>query len=275
MALEALEGDVLLNEARRRSAYHLCVRALVMTDHVGRRARRSPPCASMRSTRGSLRMRVAAERYAADLALRTGRVAEAENHARLALDLLDEDINVFTGGCGRGPRLRLGRARRVREARELLRERGLDGELGGVPWEIGVRHARARLWLAEGDFERALRRGLRGRRAARGAGPAESDAGRRGARPPRVALAHLGRRDEAAALADTELALAERFGAPVPIVAALHARAVAEADAEARLALCERALTVAAGSPGSARVGARAPGARQHPVLPGPARRGA
>ena len=43
------------------------------------------------------------------------------------------------------------------------------------------------------------------------------------------ALAHLGRREEAAVLADAEVALAERFGAPVPIAHALHARAVAEA----------------------------------------------
>ena len=64
-----------------------------------------------------------------------------------------------------------------------------------------------------------------------------------------LALAHLGRRDEAAALADAELALAERFGAPVPIAVALHARAVAEPDDAARVALCERALAVVAGAP--------------------------
>jgi DNA-binding CsgD family transcriptional regulator len=50
-------------------------------------------------------------------------------------------------------------------------------------------------------------------------------------------------------MADAELGAAERFGAPVPIVAALHARAVAESDDAARVALCERALEVAAGTP--------------------------
>jgi DNA-binding CsgD family transcriptional regulator len=51
-------------------------------------------------------------------------------------------------------------------------------------------------------------------------------------------------------LADAELALAERFGAPVPIAGALHARAVAEPDPEARVALCERAIAVVADAPG-------------------------
>jgi DNA-binding CsgD family transcriptional regulator len=62
-----------------------------------------------------------------------------------------------------------------------------------------------------------------------------------------LALAHLGRRDEAAVLADEDVARAERFGAPVPMVAALHARAVAEAVDDRRLSICRRALGVAGG----------------------------
>ena len=42
---------------------------------------------------------------------------------------------------------------------------------------------------------------------------------------------------------------AERFGAPVPIVIALHARAVAEPDHDERVALCERALALVADAP--------------------------
>jgi DNA-binding CsgD family transcriptional regulator len=111
-----------------------------------------------------------------------------------------------------------------------------------------VRHARARLWLAEGDFERALGE-------ARASGALRDERGRPNPTwtPWRstaaLALAHLGRLDEAAALADAELALAERFGAPVPIAGALHARAVAEADPTARMALCQRALEAVAGTP--------------------------
>src|SRR6185437_11660072 len=64
-----------------------------------------------------------------------------------------------------------------------------------------------------------------------------------------LALAHLGRREEATVLADAEVALAERFGAPVPIAHALHARAVAEEQDPVRVARCERALGVIAHVP--------------------------
>jgi DNA-binding CsgD family transcriptional regulator len=248
MALEALEDDVLLNEARRRSAFHLCVRALLMTDHVEEARTAIAALREHAIEHGSLRMRVGAARYASDLALRRGRVAEAENHARLALDLLDEDINMLTGGAVEVLIWALAERGAFSEARDLLREKGIDGPLGGVPWEIGVLHARARLWLAEGEFERAYAE-------ASEAGALREEQGRPNPTwttwrsTAALALAHLGRRDEAATLADSELALAERFGAPAPIVGALHARAVAEADAEARLALCERALTVAVDSP--------------------------
>jgi DNA-binding CsgD family transcriptional regulator len=57
-----------------------------------------------------------------------------------------------------------------------------------------------------------------------------------------LALAHQGRLAEAAVLAAEELALAERFGAPAPILAAMHAVLVAEPDDAARLTLCEAAL---------------------------------
>jgi DNA-binding CsgD family transcriptional regulator len=124
----------------------------------------------------------------------------------------------------------------------------MDGDLGVRTWEVGARHARARLWLEEGDFERAYdeAREAGALRAAQGGPNPTSMAWRSTAA---LALAHLGRRGEAAALADAELELAERFGAPVPIARALHARAVAEEDAAARIAICERALAVAATAP--------------------------
>src|SRR6202012_3872425 len=98
LALRSLEGDLLLKEAHRRAAYAMCARGLVMTGHpaAGR------AIAALREgamTRGSLRLRVAAAFYASEHALRCGRVSEAENHARLALDLVDEPLNTFTGGA--------------------------------------------------------------------------------------------------------------------------------------------------------------------------------
>jgi DNA-binding CsgD family transcriptional regulator len=245
LALKALEGGLLLAEAHWRAAYALCARVLVATDHP----RAGAAIDAMREvalTRGSLRLRVAAEWYAADLALRTGRVGEAENLARLALDLVDDETNVFTGGAVEVLLCALAERGAFGEARELLRERRLDGTLGPEVWEIGLRHARARLWLAEGDFERAHAEAVEAgaRRAEQGRLNPSLTAWRSTAS---LALSHLGRRDEAAALADTELALAERFGAPGPIVGALHARAVAEPDHAARVALCERGLAVATG----------------------------
>jgi DNA-binding CsgD family transcriptional regulator len=64
-----------------------------------------------------------------------------------------------------------------------------------------------------------------------------------------LALSHLGRREEAERLAEAELALAQRFGACVPIARALHARAVAESDDEARVMICARAEALFADSP--------------------------
>ena len=75
--------------------------------YTGREPRRRATWAAMEAeatARGSLRLRCAASWYAADLAMRAGQLAEAENHARLALDLID--------ACTRAhlPRLRIGLA---------------------------------------------------------------------------------------------------------------------------------------------------------------------
>jgi DNA-binding CsgD family transcriptional regulator len=243
LALEALAGDLLLAEAHRRAAYAICARVLVMADHPDA-GRAILALRDEAARRGSLRLHVAASWYAAEHALRTGGVADAENHARLALELVDEDLNTFTGGALEVLVCALAERGAFDEAHELLSEHRLNGALGPAPWEIGVRHARARLWLAEGDYERAHAEAVEtgAKRAAQGR-PNPSLAPWRSTAA--LALAHLGRRAEAAVLADAELALAERFGAPTPIAAALHARAVAEPDAAARVALCERGLAVA------------------------------
>ncbi|HEX6619407.1 MAG TPA: LuxR C-terminal-related transcriptional regulator, partial [Solirubrobacteraceae bacterium] len=248
LALEALDGDLLLREAGRRAAYHLCVRTLVMTDRADEARQAIAAMREEATARGSLRLRAGASWYASNLALRGGQVAEAENHARLALDVVDDGVNTFTGGAVMLLLYALIERGEFEEARELLAEHRLDDGLGSTRWEIGLRHARARLWLAEGDLERAYAEAC-------AAGALRDQQGRRNPSwtPWRstaaLALAQLGRREEAAVLADAEVALAERFGAPVPIAHALHARAVAEAQDAVRVARCERALGVVADVP--------------------------
>ena len=198
--------------------------------------------------RGSLRLRAGAAWYGADLALRRGHVAEAENEARFALDLAGEDVNMITGGAVEALVRALAERGAYAEARGLLDERSLDGDIGARIWEIGILHSRARLALLEGDFESALGDARRVGVLRDGQGrPNPTWAAWRSTAS--LALAHLGRGAEAIELADAELALAESFGAPVPIVAALHARMVAEPGASTRIALAARALAVADGSP--------------------------
>jgi DNA-binding CsgD family transcriptional regulator len=241
LARAALDGDALLDDAWRRGAYHLATRALTMTDRAAEARRATARLRERATARGSLRMRAIAAWYAAELALRGGQIAEAESEARAALTLAGDDAGALTDAATDVLVCALAERGALDEAHALLREREVDR----AP---GLLHARARLALAEGDFERALA-------DARTAGALRERQGRTNPTwtPWRstaaLALAHLGRRAEAAALADAELALAERFGAPVPIARALHARAVAEPDAAARIALCERALAVAGDGP--------------------------
>ena len=127
------------------------------------------------------------------------------------------------------------------EAHELLHEHGLDGSLGGPIWQIGIRHARARLALAEGDYERAhaeaVETGMR--RAAQGRSNPSLAPWRATAA---LALAHLGRREEAAragrrrAVAGAALrrAGADRRGARTPALSRSRTRACAPRCASER-----------------------------------------
>ena len=197
LALEALEGGLLLADAHRRRAYAICARVLMAADHPEAGA----VILALRDEavrRGSLRLRVAAAWYAAEHALRVGRVGDAESSARLALELVDEGLNTFTGGAIEVLVRALAERGAFDEAHELLRSYGLDGALGMLPWQISVRHARARLALAEGDYELAHAEAVKTGtlRAAQGR-PNPSLAPWRSTAA--LALAHLGRRDEAAA----------------------------------------------------------------------------
>src|SRR3954462_9978312 len=151
LALEALDGDVLLQDAGRRSAYHLAVRTLILTDQHARARTAIDALLDEAATRRSRRLRASAAWYAAELALRTVDVLVAEREARAALELAGDDLRAISGGALEVLISALAERGAFEEAQALLSERGLDGDdvEGGIP------DARARLYLATGDYERA------------------------------------------------------------------------------------------------------------------------
>jgi DNA-binding CsgD family transcriptional regulator len=246
-ARRALDCDLLLGEVGSRAGFHCCVRALIFTDHFTEAEAAVAAMREDQAVRGSLRLQAGAAWYAAELAQRTGRVADAENEARLALDLTPDDVNLFTGGAIEILVWALAQRGAFAEAHELLKAHGLTGHLGRQIWEIGILHSRAVLALAEGDFAGSHDQALEVGRLRIGQGrPNPVWTPWRGTAA--LALAHQGHRSEAAAIAAEELALSERFGAPAAILAAAHATAVAEADDAKRLEVCEAALARAVGT---------------------------
>ena len=252
-----------------------CV-SLDLTDHVdeartrdratARRRRRSRLAAAARD-RDVVRVRARAAQR---------RRREAENDARMVFDLVEDGIGTRDAAArSRSSSRRSPSAARSTRRTSCWPSLGLDGPLGRMTWEVNVRHARARLALAEGDYELALADAIVVGDLREEQGRPQPDAGRRGARLAARALAHLGRRDEAVVLADDGAALARRFGAPIPIAGAMHARAVAEADdAERDRAVPTRARRCA-GHARAARVGRVAARARRDARLHRQPRRGA
>jgi DNA-binding CsgD family transcriptional regulator len=236
-AVHALQGRALLDTAEEHSGYHLCVQVLIMADAFDEAARAIGALAERGQT-------CAAAVYEAELALRTGRVGEAARSAADALELAraqpgrfapDVEAAIAVLVCAHAER------GAFREAHELLRG-------GKAPESTTLRHARARLMLAEGRFEEAYAHALEvGHRRERQGRPNPTWDGWRSTAA--VALTHLGRRAEATQLAETELAAARAFGAPVPIARALLARAMAEPDHHARTELCRHGLDELAESP--------------------------
>ena len=153
----------------------------------------------------SVPLRAAAAWAAAELALRAGRLAEADAEARKALD----------AGAAR-----LVAASAAEVLGLALIERGAPAEARGI---LGTGHPR--LALAEGDYETAA--------------CAARDRVTRA-----LALAHLGRLDEGAAVADEEVGVARASGAPTALALALHARTVCEPGPARRASLAATALTV-------------------------------
>ena len=204
-ALEALEGNVLLETATRYSSYHLCVRVLILSDAF--------EAASRAIAALDERLSACAAAYRAELALRTGRVADAERWALQALELAREpQPGPFAGDAVAVLVSAYAERGAAGKAHELLR-------VTRAPHSTRLRHARARLMLAEGRFEAAYAEACEvGSRRERQGRPNPTWDGWRSTAAH--ALTHLGRRAEAIRLAEIELAAARAFGAPVPIARA-------------------------------------------------------
>ncbi len=245
LAQAALAGDVLLSLADRRAGFHLCVRVLLVTDRIEEAEQAIDALRGAAQEQGSAVLTAMAAWYAGELALCVGRLADAGREATRVLELLPE-AGLVTAAATEVLVWSLAERGDVATAHDVLRRRPEMWE-GSHGWETGVRHARACVFLAEGDYERAAdcAREVGARRLAQGRGnPAWT--------PWRstlaMALAHLGRLDEAIAVADENVALAHAFGAPTPLMTALLARTVCEPPGEQRAARAAAALEIQAPS---------------------------
>ncbi len=243
LARAALADDALLQLADRRAGFHLCVRALLVSDRVEEAEAAIAALHGRAEETGSVMLGAAAAWYGADLALCLGRLADAERGARRVLELAPAPglasaaaTELLVGALTE--RGELAEAQAVLDDRPELWQ-GTEG------WETGIRHARARLLLGAGEFEQAAE-------AAREAGARRLAQGR--VNPAWTAwratlahaLAHLGRFEEATAVADENVALAHAFGAPTALMTALLARTVCAPPGEQRAARATAALELEA-----------------------------
>jgi DNA-binding CsgD family transcriptional regulator len=239
LAGHAVAGDVLLETAGRRAAFHLAIRALVYADDLDAAGDAITRLRSFAAEQGSVRLETTARWYAAELALRAGRLADAEREARGALATLDDGDIMGAGPLEILVAVLAERGELDAADHELAAREALWREPNG--WEAGVRHARARVLLGAGRYAEAeaQAREVGDLRAAQGR-PNPSWTPWRSALA--LALAHQGRLGEAASLADEELGLARAFEGPVAIAVAEHARCVAEPDPDERVRRAAAAL---------------------------------
>src|SRR5262249_46449371 len=144
IAWGGLTGADLLELASYRPTYHLPARALIVADAPPQAEGAPRRVGGGMVKRGAARLRAAVAWYLSDLHFRCGRIADAENEARLVLQLHEEQ-DLVNGGAVEALVNALVERGELDEAAATLEEHGFAGELDDSYRSIGVRIARARL----------------------------------------------------------------------------------------------------------------------------------
>jgi DNA-binding CsgD family transcriptional regulator len=234
----ALDSGLLRDHAPSlRAPAGVALRALIESDEHERAARWIAEGLELARERGSHLGQLTARRFLAELAFYAGDLEVAEADARLVADTWRESHSL-AAFCAAAVLVRaLAAGGRFDQAEGALRELGAGRQYPGFPNSV-VALARGELALARGDARSAIASFLR----------AGDDFPYCGWRPGAVTSSvFLGRDDDIVALADEELALARRFGAPRRLGVALRVHALARpGDGFERL---EQSVEALRGSP--------------------------
>ncbi|TWG92933.1 regulatory LuxR family protein [Nocardioides sp. J9] len=220
----------------------LALVAVDCLDLAGDIATRARPAAEARR---SIHALGTAAFSSAIVSLERGALEQAERECARAVELTQSAVPAtfpWSAGILASARRLRGDLEGARRAIQLGERTDPDGYTFGI-----VVHHRSLLALAEGDDEQALADAYAARDRLAHYGIA--DYALMPWRLPAAAAAHrLGRQDEALELADQELALARRAGAPRSLAAALLCRASTDPGGPDELDLLEEAVAVAATS---------------------------
>jgi DNA-binding CsgD family transcriptional regulator len=230
LALAALAGDVLLSRGPDYPPFLFAMYALIRGGRIHEAIEMLERALTVARRRGSLPGYAFASCYMGMAHLLRSELDAGEAHLRGALEAAREnDWPLLEWQVLAYLLILLAERGEVAEAQTYLEHAGLEGELPDhlagtalLSSRAAVRNAQGRWQEAYDDFIECGRRGSRYSERSRNHWW-RADAA--------MALAHLGRHEEALELADAELAMAREWGDPVMIGRALHARGLARGEA--------------------------------------------
>jgi DNA-binding NarL/FixJ family response regulator len=240
LAQDALtDGMLLREEGSENTIYHLAAWALAQCDRFADAEAAFQAAIDLARSEGSVAGYARALTFRANMCYRRGLVEEAEGDATHALDQLTSIRAPLTVAFLLDVLIERDE---LQAAEELLRRFNLAGDLPGSILHTIVLERRGRLWMARGKARDAVRDlQLCAERAEEwGAGSPAFLAWRSSAA---LALARVGRRREAKALAEEELARAQKFGAQRAVGVAMRAVGLLSAGSAA-VDVLDRAVDV-------------------------------